>query len=611
VVVAYFTAGAASGVGATAGNAVAVGAGEGVALAGGGTMLTGTGALISTVVGGAVTAGLTTLATQASVSLINNQGDLGATLKDLGSQESVKALVTAVVTGGVLAGMNFSPTGQPTINGGAQTFTNQLGQNLKAGIARTLVSTAINGGSLEDNLKGAITTAFIDTAAAQGANWIGDMQQAGTLDAFTHKLAHALAGCAAGAARAGKDSCAPGAIGAVIGEISAETYGKKSDTVEFAAMLSGIGVAMAGGDAAQIQLGSGAGANAAANNYLNHAELATRAGQQKACAEGSAAACKVVRELDQKSIDRNTAIREGTLVVTPEQANQILQDMQTTMVGLAGYKTELQSQLDKTSDPQRRAELQNQINQADLNLKQAANLGKDYQYALYQQTRDPKHLQAYAQLNTATNGNELADAMMAGAVGLGPFNKGPGKAAGDKMPDASANTGANGGVNLSRVEVDLANVTKGTPEYNILNVPPPNSQVKLSNGTEFKTNPSGYVDEITYSPSLNQGVRDARQTAAGKEGLPTDVGGHIQACSLGGTCDRFNLFPQDGNFNNSAYKRWENEIKVALNNGDQVGSVTVRFSRTDPASARPDSLVIDYSINGTKMRKSFRNEADQ
>jgi Possible hemagglutinin (DUF637)/Papain fold toxin 1, glutamine deamidase len=366
-----------------------------------------------------------------------------------------------VVTGGVLAGMNFSPTGQPTINGGAQTFTNQLGQNLKAGIARTLVSTAINGGSLEDNLKGAITTAFIDTAAAQGANWIGDMQQAGTLDAFTHKLAHALAGCAAGAARAGKDSCAPGAIGAVIGEISAETYGKKSDTVEFAAMLSGIGVAMAGGDAAQIQLGSGAGANAAANNYLNHAELATRAGQQKACAEGSAAACKVVRELDQKSIDRNTAIREGTLVVTPEQANQILQDMQTTMVGLAGYKTELQSQLDKTSDPQRRAELQNQINQADLNLKQAANLGKDYQYALYQQTRDPKHLQAYAQLNTATNGNELADAMMAGAVGLGPFNKGPGKAAGDKMPDASANTGANGGVGT--VAVDAGSVKGVNP----------------------------------------------------------------------------------------------------------------------------------------------------
>lgn len=119
------------------------------------------------------------------------------------------------------------------------------------------------------------------------------------------------------------------------------------------------------------------------------------------------------------------------------------------------------------------------------------------------------------------------------------------------------------------------------------------------------------VDELTFKPTLNQGVRDSRQTAVGKEGLSTDVGGHIQGCQFGGTCDRFNLFPQDANFNNSAYKRWENQIKGALNNGDQVGSVTVRFNRVDPASARPDSLVIDYSINGTKMRKSFRNEAGQ
>ncbi|MNF94903.1 hypothetical protein D3C84_776250 [compost metagenome] len=144
-----------------------------------------------------------------------------------------------------------------------------------------------------------------------------------------------------------------------------------------------------------------------------------------------------------------------------------------------------------------------------------------------------------------------------------------------------------------------------------MNEPPSNSQVKLSNGTEFKTNSSGYVDELTFTPTLEKGGRDTRQTAAGKEGLPTDVGGHIQGCQFGGTCDRFNLFPQDGNFNNSAYKRWEMGIKSALNGGDQVGSVTVRFSRADPASARPDSLVIDYSINGEKMRKSFRNEAGQ
>jgi filamentous hemagglutinin len=177
---------------------------------------------------------------------------------------------------------------------------------------------------------------------------------------------------------------------------------------------------------------------------------------------------------------------------------------------------------------------------------------------------------------------------------------------------ASGDTvGPKGEVKLASVEVDVTKASKGTPEYKILNEPPPNSQVKLSNGTEFKTNSSGYVDELTFTPSLVKGARDARQTAVGKEGLSTDVGGHIQGCQLGGTCDRFNLFPQDGNFNNSAFKRWEMGIKRSLKGGDQVGPVTVRFSRTDPVSARPDSLVIDYSINGEKMRKSFRNEAGQ
>ncbi|WP_185814554.1 hemagglutinin repeat-containing protein [Xanthomonas sp. SS] len=159
------------------------------------------------------------------------------------------------------------------------------------------------------------------------------------------------------------------------------------------------------------------------------------------------------------------------------------------------------------------------------------------------------------------------------------------------------------------VNVDVTKASKGTAEYTLLNSPPPNAHVKLSNGTEFKTNGSGYVEEITFTPSLTKGVRDARQTAVGKEGLASDVGGHIQGCGVGGTCDRFNLFPQDKNFNNSAYKKWENDVKASLKKGDEVGAVAVRFSRDNPASARPDALIVEYSINGKLMRKTFRNEA--
>lgn len=205
-----------------------------------------------------------------------------------------------------------------------------------------------------------------------------------------------------------------------------------------------------------------------------------------------------------------------------------------------------------------------------------------------------------------------------GGRGSGGGATRPGGTTGMKPPAATGGiggspvgNGTNGGASLVRIEVDMTRASNGSPEYKILNDPPPNSLIKMSNGTEFRTNSSGYVDEISFSPSLNQGVRDPRQTAVGKEGLPTDVGGHIQGCQFGGTCDRFNLFPQDGNFNNSAYKRWENEIKGALKNGEKLGPVTVLFVRNDPASARPDSLIIDYSVNGIKMRNSFRNEAGQ
>jgi hypothetical protein len=103
--------------------------------------------------------------------------------------------------------------------------------------------------------------------------------------------------------------------------------------------------------------------------------------------------------------------------------------------------------------------------------------------------------------------------------------------------------------------------------------------------------------------------RDARQAAVGREGLDTDVGGHIQACSLGGTCDRVNLFPQDRRFNNSDYKIFENEIRRALDAGENVGPVTVRFIRPNPANPRPDRVIVEYSIGGTIIRRPFLNQA--
>ena len=274
LVVAYFTAGAASGIGAAAGESAAVAAGQGIVVEG---ATFAAGSTVGAVVGGAVTAGISALAAQAAVALINNQGDIAGALHDLGSSASVHNLLTAIVTGGVLGGLNLNPTGLPTASGGAQPFMAQLQQNLTAGAARAVIGTAINGGDFETALRDALKGAILDTVAAQTANAVGDLTVSGQLDTFTNAVAHAIAGCAVGAARADSSAgCGAGALGAAIGELAATAYGGHTDTVQFAAMISGLAVAIAGGDARQINLGSQAGGNAAANNYLNHTEAALR-----------------------------------------------------------------------------------------------------------------------------------------------------------------------------------------------------------------------------------------------------------------------------------------------------------------------------------------------
>jgi len=209
----------------------------------------------------------------------------------------------------VLGAMDLNPTGSPTLNGGAQPLVDQLRQNLTAGAARAVIGTAINGGSFAQNLKDGLKNAILDTVAAQTAYEIGNLTQTGVLDDFTNKVAHAIAGCMVGAVRADNAAgCGAGALGAAIGELAAETYGKHADTTQFAAMISGLAVAITGGDVGQITLGSQAGSNAAANNYLNHTEAAKLNAAAGACAKGDTEQCRVAQRLMDTSIARDAKL---------------------------------------------------------------------------------------------------------------------------------------------------------------------------------------------------------------------------------------------------------------------------------------------------------------
>jgi hypothetical protein len=262
----------------------------GVATAGAGTSVMGAaGATAYPATTAAIQAGITTMANRATLSLANHDGDLGKVFEELGSSEGIKAIATSMVTAGVVQGLStpgLLPENLANATNGSARFTDQLQRQLIDGAASAVVRSAVNGTSLEKELRYGLSTAILNTLAAQSADRIGDLTQGpdAVLSGFTNKLAHAIAGCAVGVARADRSSgCAPGALGAVVGELTAETYGRHVDTVQLAELMAALAVAVAGGDARQIDLAISAGGNAAANNYLNHEQWGSFAKELTAC----------------------------------------------------------------------------------------------------------------------------------------------------------------------------------------------------------------------------------------------------------------------------------------------------------------------------------------
>ncbi|WP_143694908.1 DUF637 domain-containing protein, partial [Variovorax sp. JS1663] len=294
VVAAAVAAPMAAQAGAAAGGAAAVATGEGVALTSGGIFI-GASAPITASVSAAVQVGVTALASRAAVSLVNNDGELGKVLKEMGSSESIKAIATSMLTAGVIEGLGntitmdvdgvATPLNQITPRAG---IVPNLGRHVINASARAIVDTAINGGSLEDNLARGIINGVISAGAASGAYEIGQLTSPGidpitgaltppALNRLAGEVAHAIVGCAAGAARTGNgDGCAPGAVGAVVGHLTAgliDSTGDPSramDTLAWSRLLGAIAGGIVGGDVKALDIAGETAGNAVRNNRMLH-----------------------------------------------------------------------------------------------------------------------------------------------------------------------------------------------------------------------------------------------------------------------------------------------------------------------------------------------------
>ncbi|MBG8848669.1 S-layer family protein [Neisseria meningitidis] len=242
-------------------------------------------------------AAFTALVSQASISLINNKGNIGNTLKELGRSRTVKNLVVAAATAGVADKIGASALN----NVSDKQWINNLTVNLANAGSAALINTAVNGGSLKDNLEANILAALVNTAHGEAASKIKQLDQ----HYIAHKIAHAIAGCAAAAANKGK--CQDGAIGAAVGEILGETLldGRdpgslnvkgRAKIIAKAKLAAGAVAALSKGD---VSTAANAAAVAVENNSLNDIQDRLLSGNYALCmsAGGAESFCESYRPL--------------------------------------------------------------------------------------------------------------------------------------------------------------------------------------------------------------------------------------------------------------------------------------------------------------------------
>ncbi|MHC8393464.1 two-partner secretion domain-containing protein [Pseudomonas sp. LB3P93] len=225
IIVAALTAGAASALAASAGSAV--GAGGTMAAATAATAATATSAAVAGTAAGLgniiATSVLTAMAGNAAVNVINNKGNLGATLADTFNSESMKNYIIAGVTAGLAAGVFngwtgteaaagtpltestsgalantgkvvvSNPGGLSSLGGLGQFAANQALQNTTSALLNKALG---RDGSLGDALQNSLVSAF----TAYGFNLVGNtgLPDGGLAKIGLHALMGGLAAVAAG-----------------------------------------------------------------------------------------------------------------------------------------------------------------------------------------------------------------------------------------------------------------------------------------------------------------------------------------------------------------------------------------------------------------------------
>ncbi len=301
IVVAYFTAGAVSGLATSVGSSA-------TSVAGAAGISTTTATTIGTAASAATTAVVSSAASSAAISTINNQGDLGAVFKDLTSSDALRGYLVSGITAGLTAGLFDDWMGTKTgpagalENGGKVVTTESLsklegigrfaGNQLLQNGTSTVLDRALGGDS---SFSDALRSSLANTFAAAGFNWVGDQTSPDRWDLKEGSVAkiglHAIMGGLAAEAAGGDfktGALAAGVNEALVGSLS-QWYGtmdpeKKKSLLTMNSQVIGVLAAAAqGGDEAALQTGAWVAGTATQYNYLLHEERVEMLKRQDEC----------------------------------------------------------------------------------------------------------------------------------------------------------------------------------------------------------------------------------------------------------------------------------------------------------------------------------------
>ncbi|PJK33006.1 hemagglutinin [Pseudomonas sp. S10E 269] len=270
------------------------------ASASGAATAAGISATTAAAIGAAASAAYTAAVVQTVVSTINNKGNLSAVLKDVTSTESLKGYLVSGLVAGFASGVLDKAFGVSAENASKATHgfdlasTNELTKFVGYTLAEkgfgAVANTAINGGSLKNNLAQASISAAADVLSASIYNRLGTQLEFTGIPAKVG--AHAIVGGLIAEAAGG--SFRTGALAAGANEAFVASVGEKifvgdmhDQLLAMTSQLIGVTVAgAAGGSDKELEVAGWVTQQATKFNSLDHPTAERLLNELKACRSG-------------------------------------------------------------------------------------------------------------------------------------------------------------------------------------------------------------------------------------------------------------------------------------------------------------------------------------